>query len=207
MSHEAKHAEERTMERTFRAATQLLDEHDVPYIVIGSIAADVHGEESWPRRGSDIDLFLAEDDALRAQKVLGENGFHIEPPDEDWLLKAYREGVLVDLIFRAAKTIRLDDEMLERARERNIAGRSVRVISPEDYIVVQASTFSRETPEHWFNALGVLSRSAVDWDYVLRRAEDRRDRVLSLLVYARANGITVPASVTRALFGPLYGAA
>lgn len=204
MAHEVKHADVRTMARTFRAATTVLDDHQIPYLVIGSIAADVHGEETWPRPGSDVDLFLGQDDAERAQKILGENGFHTEPPDEDWLLKVYRDGVLVDLIFRAARTITIDEEMLARSRRKTIEGRDVQVISPEDYVVIQCSTFSRETPEHWFNALGVLERSTVDWEYVLQRGEDRRERLLSLLVFARANGILVPTGVIRRLVDPLY---
>jgi predicted nucleotidyltransferase len=204
MAHEMRHADERTMSRTFRAATQLLEEHDVPFLVVGSIAADAHGDEHWPRPGSDIDLMVREDDAARAQKILGENGFHVEPPDEDWLLKVYREGVLVDIIFRAAATITLDDEMLERARVRPIEGRSVRVISPEDYVVIQSRTFSRATPDHWFNALGVLDRSTVDWDYIVQRSEDGRERLLAFLLFARASSVPVPVRVIRELFASTY---
>ncbi|HVL90167.1 MAG TPA: nucleotidyltransferase [Actinomycetota bacterium] len=203
MTHEIRHPDPPTMSRTFAAVTQVLDDFAVPYLVIGSIAADVCGSEGpWPREGSDIDLFLTESDARRAHAILGENGFHIEDTDEDWLLKAYREGVLIDLIFRAASTITLDEEMLERARTKTVEGRRVRIIAPEDYIVIQSRTFSRETPSHWFSACAVLEKSSIDWDYLLRRAEDRRDRAMALLMFARSNGITVPGNVLDRLYEP-----
>lgn len=208
MTHEIRHPDPHTVSRTFVAATKVLDQRAIPYLVMGSIAADVHGGDvAWPREGSDIDLFLAKDDAELAQRTLGDNGFHVEEPDEDWLLKVYRDGVLVDLIFRAARTVEIDDEMLERARPKTIEGRRVKVIAPEDYVVIQSRTFSRETPLHWFRACAVLERSSIDWEYLLLRAEDRRDRALALLIFARSNGITVPNWVVDRLYEPILAGA
>jgi hypothetical protein len=60
-------------------------------------------------------------------------------------------------------------------------------------------------PRHWHDALAIISRCDLDWEYVVRRA--RRPgarRVLSLMLYAQSNDLVVPAGPIRALFETIF---
>jgi hypothetical protein len=73
------------------------------------------------------------------------------------------------------------------------------VIPPEDLIVIKAIVHDEETPRHWHDALGVIARAQLDWDYLLARASHSPRRVLSLLLYALSLDLWVPASAVRRL--------
>ena len=42
------------------------------------------------------------------------------------------------------------------------------MIAPEDLIVIKAIVFDEETPRHWYDALALIPRGELDWDYLLR---------------------------------------
>ncbi len=88
-----------------------------------------------------------------------------------------------------------------RARRAAVAGRVVPVISVEDLIVIKALVFKERAPRHWYDALALLQREDVDWDYLVDRAlrYDPR-RVLSLLIYARSLDQAVPPEPLQRLF-------
>jgi predicted nucleotidyltransferase len=115
----------------------------------------------------------------------------------NWLYKAFRDDALVDVLFKAKGDIYLDDEMLARSVCCDVSGVAVRVIPPEDLFVIKALVHDEETPRHWFDALGLLSRENIDWDYLLRRARKGPRRVLSLLSYAMSLDLPVPAEAVR----------
>ncbi len=139
----------------------------VPWIMIGGIACAVFGRPRW---SDDIDVFLRPEDAERSLDALAAAGYETHRTYPDWLFKAFKDGVLVDLIFKSAGDVYLDDEMLLRSRVESFHGHTVRVASPEDLLVMKTLAHSEPTPRYWHDALGVLSRSNLDWDYLLRRA-------------------------------------
>src|ERR1041384_6144428 len=182
------------MLRVLGEEVSILQEAGITPFAIGSVAGAVHGEVAWPGPGSDLDLFVSEGDARRAVAVLSEHGHAAEGTHEDWLLKVRKNGVLTDLIFRAAGEIELD---AERPLFRGV---DLPVLSAEDYTIMQAFTHSIDTRAHWFNALGVLRRATLDWDYFLRRASLRPERALALLCWARSDGIAIPQQPMDALW-------
>jgi predicted nucleotidyltransferase len=184
------------------AAVDALESADVPYVLTGGIASAVHGR---PRFTSDIDLFVKRDDALRALAALADAGFETEETNPEWIYKAVRGGVAVDLIFWLKGDVYLDDEMLERATEAEFAGVRVRVMPPEDLIVVKAVIHDEQTPRHWGDALGVIADADLDWEYLTRRARKGARRVLALLLYAQSNDLAVTDETVRTLFDSLYG--
>src|ERR671923_56245 len=97
--------------QTARKAGAALRDADVPYALGGGLAAWVRG---GPETEHDADLLVKPEDAERALAALEEAGFRPERPLEDWLLKAYDDDVLVDLIFNPASGP-IDDEILRRA--------------------------------------------------------------------------------------------
>lgn len=112
--------------------------------------------------------------------------------------------MLVDVIFKAKGDIYLDEEMIARTKTLNFKGRPIRVVPPEDLIVIKAVIHDEQTPRHWYDALGVIAATELDWDYLIRRSAHGARRVLSLLVYAQANDLVVPEHVIRTLFRKVY---
>jgi hypothetical protein len=164
----------------------------LPYLLMGGIASTVLGRR---RPTHDIDVFVRPTDARRALALLADAGFETEETFPEWLFKAYREGQLVDVIFRAEGDVYLDDEMLARARAGSYLGCTVPVIPPEDLAVIKAIVHREHMPRHWHDALAVLATADIDWEYLLRRARRGVRRVLALLLYAESCDLPVPAWV------------
>jgi predicted nucleotidyltransferase len=177
-------------------ATRIIEAHGVPYVLIGGLASSLLGR---PRCSSDVDLMLMPESAGIALDALAEEGFRTERTNPAWLFKAFRDDVLVDLIFKGRGDIYLDAEMLRRASMCSFRGARVRVVPPEDLIVIKAIVHDEETPRHWHDALSVLAHAKIDWDYLVLRAEHGPRRVLSLLLYAQSVDVWVPARPLREL--------
>ncbi len=174
----------------------------LPYVIMGGIASASHGRPRWTH---DIDLFVRPEHARDVLATLADNGFHTEERDPYWLFKAFLDDVLVDIIFRSRGDIFLDDEMLGHARKADFRGRSVVLISPEDLLVIKALAHTEDAPRHWHDALALIASGHLDWDYVLTRAMHGPRRVLSLLLYAQSNDLSVPRRVVRQLFSMADG--
>jgi len=186
---------------TLHRSVKTLAARDVPFGAIGGIAAVVWGRPRWDPESADIDLMLRPQDAEEAQAALVDEGFEVVPTaDDHWLRRVRRDDIGVDLIFRAAGDIYLDEDMLSRVAEREFEGVALPVVSAEDTVVMKALAFNEQTPTYWAEALSIIARHDLDWDYVLHRARHGVHRVLSLLVYAQSQDLAVPGAVVRSLF-------
>lgn len=202
-SWEKQPADPEAFARVLREGVDAIEAAGIRYVLIGGIASAVIGRPRWTQ---DIDLFVQPIDADRTLEVLAEAGFDTQKTNPHWLYKAVKDGVLIDVIFRVVGDIYLDDELLERSEVRTFKGHEIRVVSPEDLIVIKAAVTSEEVPHHWHDALGILASSEeIDWDYLLRRARNSARRVLSLLIYAESNDLVVPSDVIRRLTDRIYG--
>lgn len=168
----------------------------LPQGILGGIASAVYGR---PRTTKDIDVFLRHGDAERALELLAARGFDVERTNESWIYKAFRDGVLVDLIFRVRCDIYFDDEMEQRCRRVEYAGVELPVVAPEDLVVTKAVVADEESPRHWHDALGVLAVNDLDWDYLVERARKSPNRILSLLHYALSVDLPVSYRAMRTL--------
>lgn len=183
-------------------AVDIVRRAGVPFVVMGGISSATHGRERWTH---DVDFFVRPEDAGRALEALAGAGFETDETYWDWLFKAFRKQVMVDLIFRSTGGIRLDDEMLERSREFEFHGVRAPMIPPEDLLVIKAVVHDEHMPRHWHDALGILGHCDLDWEYLLRRARSHgARRVLALLVYAQSNDLIVPNRVVEELFDAIY---
>lgn len=185
-------------------AVEALEQDDLEYLLMGGVSSATLGR---PRFTHDIDLFIRPEDATAALEALTHAGFDPERTDARWLYKAFKDKVMVDLIFRSAGDIYLDAEMLEHASVEEVGGRLTRVIAPEDLVLIKAVVAAEHAPRHWYDALGLIARCELDWDYLVRRA--RRHgirRVLSLLVYAQSDDLGVPPSAIQELYQSLFQA-
>ena len=177
-------------------AVQALEKDAIDYVLIGGQASALLGR---PRCSSDVDLLVTPDDAPLALDALGRAGFSTAKINPHWLYKAFRRDVLVDLLFKTRGEIYLDDEMLRRSTIRRFRGTHVRVVPPEDLIVMKAIVHDEETPRHWADALAILPVTDLDWEYLLVRAQRAPRRMLSFLCYATSVDLAVPREVMRRL--------
>jgi predicted nucleotidyltransferase len=201
--HDGSTADTESIARVLTAATRALDGQALPYVLIGGIASAALGRR---RCSSDIDLLVMPESAPRALELLEAAGFTTEKTNPNWLFKAFRDSVLVDVLFKSKGDIYLDEEMLDRAKVIELYQSPVRVISAEDLIVMKILAFDEETPRHWYDALGLIAAGELDWDYLIQRARKGYRRVLSLLIFATSMDLSVPTEVIDELsllcFGP-----
>jgi predicted nucleotidyltransferase len=184
--------------RILAEAVRALDDKGVPYVVMGGLVAAAFAR---PRTTDDIDLFVKPEHAGEALEVLSAAGFEVEEHDPMWLYKAWKDGVLVDVIFRSSGEVYLDDEMLSRAVTRECRGVDLKMVAPEDLLVIKAVATAEHGSHHWYDALGIIARNTIDWDYLVERARQAGPRrVLSLLLYAESNDMAVPAEAVEQLF-------
>jgi len=81
---------------TLKRAAFHLKETGIPFCLAGGFAVYARGGESVDH---DIDFLIKPEDADRALTALAEVGFRGEVPPEGWLVKAYDDDRLIDLIF------------------------------------------------------------------------------------------------------------
>ena len=105
--------------RVLGDAISALEGAAVPYVLFGSIAAGVYGK---PEQSGDIDLLIERAGVRPALDALSGAGFDTEETDPTWLSKAFRDGVMVDLMTQLVGGLFLDDEMRSHARRMDLAG-------------------------------------------------------------------------------------
>ncbi len=186
---------------TLFAAIETIEEKNIHYALIGGIAVKELGR---PRVTHDIDIFVKPDDADYVLEILKEKGFEIERRDPFWLYKAWRDEVLVDVIFRSCGDMYFEEEVREHVRRIPYHGKFVNAISPEDFIVIKSAAHQEDNPQHWHDALAVLTQGNLDWEYLLKRARHSPRRVLALLIYAQSNDIAIPNDLIQKLYKSIF---
>jgi hypothetical protein len=151
------------IEATLKLAAGALREADVPFLLGGSLASWARG---GPQTRHDLDLMIKQADLERAVTALKGAGMRTEDPPEEWLVKAWNDDVLVDLIF-APKGLPIDDEVIARGDEMSVLSMEMRVMAIEDVLITKLMAIT----EHSLRFEGVLSiaralREQIDWDHV-----------------------------------------
>ena len=163
----------------------------IPFLMIGGVASTVWGRD---RGTADVDVFVRPEAVDAVLGALEARGFETWTEFEHWLHKARRDEVTVDIIFRTARDILLDDEMLRRATAKEYRGRTLPIAPPEDLLVMKAVAAGEDTARYWYDALGILSHAEMDWSYLVKRARQHgARRTLSLLLFATSVDLVVPA--------------
>ena len=108
---------------------------DMPFGVLGGVASAAYGRPRWTK---DIDVFCRADDANRVLDILERHEFDVELTNPTWIYKAWRHGVLVDVIFKVKSEIYFDNAMLDRIRRVEFEGVEVPILAPEDIVVTKA---------------------------------------------------------------------
>ena len=170
--------------RILKRATNVLENHDIDYIVFGGIAVWAYGRR---RKTHDIDLLIKKGDAKETLGALSDVGFITEETDHTWLYKATLDQSDIDLIFEAKGGIKLTPEILERQRQLEISGYNFRVIDPENLVILKILATKEMRPADWYDALSILERTQyLDWDYVISKSQNNILRFLSFVFFAQA---------------------
>jgi len=150
---------------TLKRVAAILKQAEIPFALGGSFAVYAHGGHSSDH---DVDFLLRKQDAEAALEALVAAGFTAERPPEDWLVKVYDEGRLVDLIYRPVESP-VTDETLADTVVRPVNAIHMPVLSASTLMVHKLLSFSQH---HCDFARGLpLARSLreqIDWARVRR---------------------------------------
>jgi hypothetical protein len=151
---------------SMKRVSSVLRQNDIPFVLAGSYAVYARGGTSSEH---DVDFLIREPDAERALELLAEAGFKPEHPPEDWLVKVYDEGRLVDLIFRpvdrpVTDTVLADSEVL------HVGAVRLPVLSATTLMIHKLLAFSQHQCD-FSRALPVARSLREQIDWVMVRAE------------------------------------
>lgn len=128
------------------------------FAVAGGLAVYARG---GPVSEHDVDIFLKEQDAPRAQEALVAAGMRAAHPPEDWLTKVYDGDRLVDLVFRPNHRP-VTEALLDRAALMRVGPTAAPVVSGTDLLI---------------DKILVLDPHRCDFTPLLRIARDLREQV------------------------------
>jgi len=131
------------------------------------------GLAAWARGGSPtehvVDFVIRPQDAEPALAALRKAGMQTDSPPEGWLVKAWCDDVLIDLIF-APLEIDVDDDFFARCDQLSVAAVQMLVMTIDDVLIGKLLALSEHNlefgpPLEWARSL----REQIDWPAVERR--------------------------------------
>ncbi len=150
---------------TLKKVASALKLAEVPFALGGSFAVYAHGGHSSDH---DVDFLIKEEDVDRALDALSAAGFTAEHPPEDWLVKVYDDGRLVDLIFRPVENP-VTDATFEDTVMRSVDAIQMPVLSATHLMVHKLLSFTQHFCD-FARGLPVARslREQIDWERVRR---------------------------------------
>ncbi|WP_436522948.1 nucleotidyltransferase [Actinoplanes sp. HUAS TT8] len=150
---------------TMKRVAAALKTAEIPFALGGSFAVYAHGGHSSDH---DVDFLIREQDKERALQELAGVGFETEEPPEDWLVKVFEEGRMVDLIFRPVETP-VTDETLADTERISVEAIYMPVLSATQLMIHKLLAYSQH---HCDFAQGLpvarSLREQIDWERVRR---------------------------------------
>ena len=149
-----------------RKSAAALQRAEVPFLLGGGLACWARG---GPPTDHDVDFLVRPEHAEAGLEALAQAGLKTERPPEHWLLKAYDDDVLVDLIFEPSG-MRVDDAMFERGEMLEVHAVRMLVASLDDVVTTKLMALSEQN----LNYRSVLDiartlREQIDWERVRGR--------------------------------------
>ena len=159
-------AETNQLIETLKRSAAALRDAEVPFALAGSVACWARG---GPAPYNDVDFAVREEDGERGLQALVDAGMRPERPPEGWLLKAWDEDVLVDLIWDFSGLPPVP-ELLERSEELSVQAQPLPVMALDDVMVSKLCAMD----EHALDFAGPLAvaralREQIDWPQVRSR--------------------------------------
>lgn len=158
----------------FQSVLKILETHQLPYMIVGSVASIVYGE---PRMTKDMDLVidLPLESANRFETFFPEDQFYVPPREvlHDEIVQRGQfnlihpsSGLKIDVIVKKNG----DHAREEFSRKRKMPlfpGFEAWIASPED-IILKKLDYYREggSEKHLTDIRGILANSSIDRDYL-----------------------------------------
>lgn len=148
---------------TLKRVASVLKQAEVPFALGGSFAVYAHGGHSSDH---DVDFLIREQDKERALAELAKVGFEVEQPPEDWLVKVYDEGRMVDLIYRPVESP-VTDATLRDTVMRPVEAINMPVLSATQLMMHKLLSYTQHYCD-FATGLPVARslREQIDWDRV-----------------------------------------
>jgi hypothetical protein len=153
---------------SMKKAAAALRDAGIPHLLGGGLAMWAYGA---PETGHDIDFLIKREDADRAAEALAETGMRIERPPEDWLVKAFDGGVMIDLIYEPTGGP-ITDGIIERGHELEVLAMRMPVARLEDVIAQKLMALTEHEPDYSAVLQSARAlREQIDWEDVRRQTE------------------------------------
>ena len=148
---------------TLKRVASVLKQAEIPFALGGSFAVYAHGGHSSDH---DVDFLIREQDKERALEELAAVGFEVEQPPEDWLVKVFDEGRMVDLIYRPVESP-VTDATLADSVIRPVEAIAMPVVSATQLMVHKLLSYTQHYCD-FATGLPVARslREQIDWDRV-----------------------------------------
>jgi hypothetical protein len=175
---------------TLKRVAAALKQSGIPFALGGSFAVYAHGGHSSDH---DVDFLIREQDKDRALEELANVGFEVEQPPEDWLVKVYDEGRMVDLIFRPVESP-VTDATLRDSEMLPVEAITMPVISATQLMIHKLLSY---TQHHCDFATGLpvarSLREQIDWDRVRTETAGSPYAEAFLVLLDRLDVVPLPA--------------
>ena len=150
---------------TLKRVASVLKQAEIPFALGGSFAVYAHGGHSSDH---DVDFLIREQDKERALDELAAVGFETEQPPEDWLVKVFDEGRMVDLIYRPVESPVTDATLCDTV-ERTVESINMPVVSATQLMVHKLLSYTQHYCDFATGLLLARSlREQIDWARVRR---------------------------------------
>jgi hypothetical protein len=155
----------------------IADSFNLRYALLGAIAVNIWNPY---RRTHDIDAAVDRADLLKLKESLVSLGYVlVENPRLEKFEFKHRKG---DIDIYTDKVSGIDvSDLLTRAIEGELEGRRVKVVSPEDLILLKAKA-GRERDMADISVILVNLRGNLDWSYLKEKASNLKIDLRSFLV-------------------------
>ena len=177
------------MRAAMKRVAAVLKRAEVPFVLSGGYAAWVRG---GPEPDHDVDFMIPPHAVDQAVEALKKEGFTVEQPPEDWLVKVFDGDEMVDLIHDSSGGP-VDEARLSRAETFAVMSLDMPVLDPTDIVIDKLMSLH----EHHCDLTKILPvvralREQVDWERVRRETADSAFAEAALVLAERLS--IVPAA-------------
>jgi Uncharacterised nucleotidyltransferase len=168
-----------------------LKQAGIGFALGGGYAAWAHGA---PEPRHDVDFVVAEQDAEQAHRALAAAGLRVEQPPEDWLVKVFTDGTMVDVVHRL-NGVPAGREVLDRAGEQEVLSIRMPVLAATDVLVSKMNALTEQECDY-SRVLPVARalREQVDWERLRSETSGNDFAVAFLVLLDRLGVLPSPAA-------------
>ena len=174
---------------TLKRVASVLKQAEIPFALGGSFAVYAHGGHSSDH---DVDFLIREQDKERALEELAAVGFSVEQPPEDWLVKVFEDGRMVDLIYRPVESP-VTDATLADTVMRPVEAISMPVLSATQLMMHKLLSYTQHYCD-FATGLPVARslREQIDWERVRRETAQSPYAEAFLVLLDRLDVVPLP---------------